>query len=127
MRFARMLYLSFQGVSCLTSPTIAHRTFQMLICYILPDGRKTEDIRLVSLHFLDLRKYLQLMHFYRWRKINIHFRETASVEKSQNFASSFLSARLLVIHNSECSCEHYVAETTRRKDILHPLLNILMM
>jgi len=48
------------------------------------------------------------------------------IEKAQKLASGVLSAGLVVIHNSISGGEHDVTETTGRKDILNPLLNVLL-
>lgn len=47
------------------------------------------------------------------------------IEEAQDFSSSLPSTSLIVIHNSECSCEHDVSKVTSREDVLNPLLNIL--
>lgn len=47
------------------------------------------------------------------------------IKESKDFSSSLLPSSLLVVHYSESSGEDNVSETTRRKNVLYPLLYIL--
>lgn len=49
----------------------------------------------------------------------------ALVEESQDFATSVVRTGLFVVHDPKGSGEHHVAELTRGKDVLHPLLILL--
>jgi hypothetical protein len=60
------------------------------------------------------------------RDINVEIQQAGSlIEESQYLSTGLLSAGLVVIHDTVSSGKHNMSETTRRKDILNPLLDVL--
>lgn len=47
------------------------------------------------------------------------------IEETKDFTSGLLGTSLVVIHDAEGGGEHKVAEPTRRKNVLHPLLDVM--
>ena len=49
------------------------------------------------------------------------------VEETEDFASRFLPAALLVVHDSEGRGQDYVAELTRRQQVRDPAFNFIVL
>ena len=60
------------------------------------------------------------------KKIYLCSVATNLIEEAQDLSSGLLSARLVVVHDAESGRQHNVTKATGRKNVLHPLLNVLV-